>query len=94
MQAVFSGDKASVTGERIKSKLVFECGQAFRFNPCNGGYFGVAKGRGLFVSDNPAGGIDLYPVTKEEYEMLWYDYFDLFLPYGRVYPPLRKRTKF
>ncbi len=85
MQAVFSGDKASVTGERIKSKLVFECGQAFRFNPCNGGYFGVAKGRGLFVSDNPAGGIDLYPVTKGEYETLWYDYFDLSLPYGRVY---------
>lgn len=57
----------------------FDCGQAFRFLPFEGGYCGVAGGRYLEVSERD--GETLLSCSREDFEGFWKDYFDL----GRDY---------
>ena len=60
----------------------FDCGQAFRFIPSQKGYHGVAMGRYLEVS---AEGEDtLLHCSKEDFEEVWRDYFDLGRDYSAI----------
>lgn len=78
--ATFHKGRALLTGERISPALVFNCGQAFRFDPFADGYLGVACGRVLFTRETNAG-LELSPVTPGEYATVWAHYFDAALDY-------------
>ena len=63
---------------------IFECGQCFRWNADpDGSYTGVA--RGLAVRIRRDGDSLLITGTEEQFEKIWYDYFDL----GRNYAAIR-----
>ena len=61
-----------------------DCGQSFRWVKQDDKSFrGVAYGKCVTVSLD---GTDLYieNATKEDFENIWYDYFDLALDYGKI----------
>lgn len=70
---------------------IFECGQAFRWEPqADGSYTGIA-GRNIanlrFVSDAPGsceGTLTLSNVSKKEFETFWKVYLDLERDYGAI----------
>lgn len=65
---------------------IFECGQCFRWiKEDDGSYTGVAKGKVINVKKDGAN-IVIDNTNKEEFENIWYDYFDL----GRDYTSLKK----
>ena len=75
--------------EDFEPKHVFECGQCFRWiKQEDGSYTGVVQGRvinvkkenDLIIFDN---------TNKEEFENLWFDYFDLGRDYGEIKDKLR-----
>jgi len=62
----------------------FECGQCFRWNrEADGSYTGVAHGRVLNVAHD---GRDLYlnNTSLEDFQNIWYEYFDLGTDYDRI----------
>ena len=75
--------------ENFEPKHVFECGQCFRWlREDDGSYTGVVQGKvinvkkenDLIIFDN---------TNKEEFENLWFDYFDLGRDYGEIKDKLR-----
>lgn len=63
---------------------VFECGQCFRWNrEHDGSYTGVVRGRVANVAFE-SGALVLDNVTFEEFEGIWFDYFDLGRDYGEI----------
>lgn len=66
---------------------IFECGQAFRFNPVKTDgeicYEGVAFGKYLKIGQND-GSVILYGASAEDCEALWQSYFDLDRDYTAV----------
>jgi N-glycosylase/DNA lyase len=68
--------------------LTLDCGQAFRWVPTEDGCFeGIAMGRYLKLRQEGSSLIFLN-TTKEEFENIWYDYFDL----GRNYAEIINRA--
>ena len=62
----------------------FECGQCFRWNKeSDGSYTGIVRGRVANVAYTP-GRLVLCNVTLEDFEQIWFDYFDLGRNYGAV----------
>ena len=75
--------------EDFEPKHVFECGQCFRWlREEDGSYTGVVQGKvinvkkenDLIIFDN---------TNKEDFENIWFDYFDL----GRNYAEIKKQLK-
>lgn len=75
--------------EDFEPKHVFECGQCFRWlREDDGSYTGVVQGKvinvkkenDLIIFDN---------TNKEDFENIWFDYFDL----GRNYGEIKKQLK-
>lgn len=65
---------------------IFECGQCFRWiKEDDGSYTGVAKGKVINVKKDGEN-IVIDNTNKEDFENIWYDYFDL----GRDYTSLKK----
>jgi len=65
-------------------KHIFDCGQCFRFNQIDENtYFGVAKGKALKISQN-GDSVTMFDTSKEDFENIWYDYFDLGRDYGEI----------
>lgn len=65
----------------------FDCGQCFRWiREDDGSYTGVAKGRVINVK-REGKDIVIDNTTKEDFENIWYDYFDL----GRDYSSLKEK---
>jgi len=64
-------------------KQIFECGQAFRFDPSPlGGYEGVAFGRYLHVTQN---GADVSLLSsQDDVDNIWHDFFDMGRDYGEI----------
>ena len=70
-------------------KQIFECGQAFRFNPApDGGYEGVAFGRYLHV-EQPDAGV-LIHAPKKDYDAIWHTYFDMDRDYQAIIDALSR----
>ncbi len=68
--------------------LTLDCGQAFRWEATEDGCFeGVAKGRYLKIRQE-GNSLIFYNTSKEVYENIWYDYFDL----GRDYADIIRRA--
>lgn len=72
--------------EDFDAAAIFECGQAFRWNPAEEGvYFGVAFNRAAKVVTEDEGA---YIICGEgDYEAVWHDYFDM----ERDYAELRRK---
>ena len=63
---------------------IFECGQCFRWNMVSDGtYVGVAKERALKITQNGDTAI-LYDTRIDDFENIWYEYFDLGRDYGAI----------
>lgn len=74
---------AVLAGEQMEPSLIFNCGQAFRFEQEEtGAYRGIAYGKQIWCRKTP-NGMELFPVTPEEMEAIWKGYFDL----DFCYPP-------
>lgn len=64
--------------------LTLDCGQAFRWSQTDDGCFeGIAFGRYLKVKQENSDLI-FYNTTKEDFENIWFDYFDLGRNYGEI----------
>ena len=65
-------------------KKTFECGQCFRFDmDITGVWHGIASGKEIYLYQNDDS-IVMYPVTKEDFENFWYNYFDLKRDYASI----------
>lgn len=62
-----------------------DCGQAFRWS-CNENnvWSGVAYGKYLELEKSEDGSIVLYNTTKDDFENIWYSYFDLARDYESI----------
>ena len=70
-------------------KHIFECGQCFRWKlEEDGSYTGVVKGKILNV-DMKDNKVYLNNTTLEDFNTIWYNYFDL----GRDYTQIKKELK-
>lgn len=75
--------------EDFKPTHIFECGQCFRWKKEeNGSYTGVAKGRILNVEERN-GKIYLNNTNLDDFNNIWYDYFDL----GTNYTEIKNKLK-
>ena len=72
-----------VSGEELDPRVIFDCGQAFRFQEKNGRFCGVACGRYLETWKDGER-FCAAPVTREEGEKIWEHYFDLGLDYREI----------
>lgn len=71
--------------EDFDAEKIFTCGQCFRWKQReDGDWVGVALGQALRVGQ--CGDKVTFYTTREEFETLWYDYFDL----GRDYAAVRR----
>lgn len=76
--------------EHFNPKHIFECGQAFRWErEEDGSYTTVAYGRVLNVKKEGED-IIFYPTNRQDFEDVWYDYFDLGTDYGKIKTELRE----
>ena len=86
-------DKNSIIIKNLKDfepKHIFECGQSFRWDEEeDGSYTGVAHGRVINVKKDGENVI-LSNTNKEDYENIWYNYFDLGRDYGEIKKKLSK----
>ena len=63
---------------------IFDCGQCFRFNKLSDNtYFGVAFGRALRIEQN-GDRVTLYGASPEDFENIWFDFFDFGTDYGKI----------
>lgn len=73
--------------------LTLDCGQAFRWKKCEDGSFeGIAMGKYLRLSQN---GNDLifHNTSKEDFENIWFAYFDFGRDYGKVIDRANKDSR-
>ena len=77
--------------KNFNPKHIFECGQCFRWiKQDDGSYTGVAMGKVINVKQE-GDKIYLDNTNKEDFENIWYDYFDLGNDYEEI---LDKATEF
>lgn len=63
---------------------IFDCGQCFRFNRLDdGSYLGTAYDKTIRISKEERG-IVFHNTSEEDFENIWYDYFDLDTDYGEI----------
>lgn len=71
--------------EHFSLPLTLDCGQAFRWKEDSDGCWqGVAFGKFLKLEKLSDGTVVLYNTTKEEFENIWLDYFDLNRDYNEI----------
>lgn len=90
MKVIQEGNKLILEDvENFDPKHIFECGQCFRWiKQEDNSYTGVAMGRVINVKkiNNK---IYLDNTTKEDFENIWYDYFDLGNDYKEIIDKLK-----
>lgn len=71
-------------------KHIFECGQCFRWIPCEeGSYHGIVSGKAVNVSYQE-GILTIENTTEKDFVDLWYEYFDLGTDYSVIKAALSK----
>lgn len=63
---------------------ILDCGQCFRWVPCDGGYRGVAMGRSLTILQTGPEEFLFRNTTLDEFQSVWVPYFDLDHDYGEI----------
>ncbi len=86
MKVSFLHGAAVITGvDCFELRHIFDNGQTFRFDEVKPGVFeGVAHGQFLRVAKK-SDTVTLYPVTQNEYDTIWKNYFDLETEYGGLF---------
>lgn len=86
LKTEFKNRNAYIYGlENFEPAHTLDCGQAFRWSENgNGRWCGVAYNRYLELSKGPDGTVVLYGTTEEDFENIWYGYFDLKRDYASV----------
>lgn len=90
MRVIEKDNKVIIEGlSDFEPKHVFDCGQCFRWlRQEDGSYTGVVQGKVINVKkENDL--IILDNTNKEEFENIWFDYFDL----GRNYTEIKNKLK-
>lgn len=70
-------------------KNTFLNGQCFRFDPYKGGYLGIALGKVIYLQKDGDNFL-IDGVTKEEFDTLFSDYFDLKRDYKKITDSFKK----
>ena len=63
--------------------MTLDCGQAFRWRFNDGIWSGVAYGKKLQISSEGET-IVFYNISKEDFQNIWFDYFDFSRDYGKI----------
>ncbi len=91
MDCIEQNGKIKITEVKdLDLEQTLDCGQSFRWKKQSDGSFkGVAYGKCVTVSLD---GTDLYieNASKENFENIWYNYFDLSLDYGKIRSEIAK----
>ncbi|MBS1480108.1 MAG: DNA-3-methyladenine glycosylase 2 [Christensenellaceae bacterium] len=77
--------------ERLDLNRTFACGQSFRWQRTERGWFGIAFGRGIYA-ETAEGVLRIFPCAKEEVP-LWLNYFDLARDYAAIEAQLCADTR-
>lgn len=85
MDIKYINNDLQITGLRdFNLKHIFDCGQCFRFNEVDENtYFGIAKNKALRISQHDDT-IVLYDTTEEDWNNIWFDFFDLNRDYSEI----------
>lgn len=90
MNVNYTENSIYILTDRFDIAKTFECGQCFRFNRNgDGSYGGIACGRALTLYQRDDG-VEIYGITKKEFEDTFFDYFDLGRDYDGVDRVLEK----
>ena len=86
MNVQISGNDLVISGLKdFDLRHIFDCGQCFRWNETGENtYLGVAIGKALKIKQQ-GDSIILFDTSKEDFENIWYDYFDLGRDYGNAH---------
>ena len=87
MTEVYENKIILTESDAFSPEQTFLCGQCFRFDPCEGGFSGIAGGR--FIRAESFEGKTVLYTSKADFEAFWKDYFDL----GRDYSAVRGLIK-
>ncbi len=68
---------------------IFECGQCFRWNKVEDGYFGVAKGHSLYITQT-GDKVVFHNTSLDTFNSVWKEYFDLNTDYEKIKAELSK----
>ncbi|MDY2856254.1 MAG: DNA glycosylase [Oscillospiraceae bacterium] len=85
MNVIYKNDSVIITEvSSFNLEQIFECGQCFRWNKtdCNT-YSGVAFGKALTISQKDTT-VTLQGCNKNDFENVWYSYFDLGVDYDGI----------
>ncbi|MGN0108232.1 MAG: DNA-3-methyladenine glycosylase family protein [Hominilimicola sp.] len=85
MNIKYTNNDLVITGLKdFNLKHIFDCGQCFRFNAVDENtYLGIAKGKALKISQS-GDTVILYDTDEEDFNNIWFDYFDLGRDYGEI----------
>lgn len=85
MEVVYeNGNTVLKNADSFNISHIFDCGQCFRFNKADdNSYIGVAFGRALKVSEEN-GDIILHCTSREDFENIWYNFFDFDTDYAKI----------
>ena len=78
--------------EEFDLKQTLDCGQAFRWEEIDGKWQGIAFNKPLVLEKDQNGTIVLYNTTKEDFELIWKDYFDLERDYSKIIEEISKNN--
>ncbi len=79
-----NGDLIITDIDSFSLEQIFECGQCFRWNRTSAeSYTGVAFGRALRLTETD-NGIIFHRTTREDFNKIWFDYFDFATDYGKI----------
>ena len=84
-KVTYKNNNVYITGiEEFDLKQTLDCGQAFRWEETHGKWQGIAFNKPLVLEKDAKGTIILYNTTKEEFNSIWKDYFDLERDYSKI----------
>lgn len=85
MNVIYKNDSVVITeASSFNLEQTFECGQCFRWSKTDySTYSGVAFGKALTISQNDTT-VTLQGCNKNDFENVWYSYFDLDTDYDEI----------
>ena len=85
MNVIYKNDSVVITeASSFNLEQTFECGQCFRWSKTDcGTYSGVAFGKALTISQKDTT-VTLQGCNKNDFENVWYSYFDLGTDYDEI----------
>ncbi|MGN1317694.1 MAG: DNA-3-methyladenine glycosylase family protein [Lachnospirales bacterium] len=70
--------------EDFNIEEILECGQFFRYEKIDKLYYKIVAMNKVLNIKQVGNSAELYPCTLEEFESIWYDFFDFRTDYGKI----------